>query len=182
MPGILTADLWPEVPPWPTKNYAELALERPEFQALDDYTLQIDGVTGKKRKFREFLDRVADAATALGAGGLGLTADHGFVGLMSENCMVCTFPLMQSYTRLKLVLGLSGHCLRPVQDRSSLQPHSIPGHAGRIQYTVETIGCTHALCQPTSTACCSGGSQGNRSTRKQDFHSGRTCCWADKFF
>ena len=101
MPGILTADLWPEVPSWPTKNYAELALERPEFQALDDYTLQIDGVTGKKRKFREFLDRVADAATALGAGGLGLTAEQGFVGLMSENCLVCSFVPMPNRIAFK---------------------------------------------------------------------------------
>ena len=101
MPGILTADLWPEVPSWPTKNYAELALERPEFQALDDYTLQIDGVTGKKRKFREFLGRVADAATALGAGGLGLTAEQGFVGLMSENCLVRSFVPMPNRIAFK---------------------------------------------------------------------------------
>ncbi|VDC07171.1 unnamed protein product [Peniophora sp. CBMAI 1063] len=120
MPGILTADLWPEVPLWPTKNYAELALERPEFQAWDNFTLQIDGVTGKKRKFREFLDLVADAATALGAGGLGLTAEQGFVGLMSENCM--DYPvIVYALFKIGVPFSLIPSLVTPAESRTLLK-------------------------------------------------------------
>lgn len=54
--------------------------------------MYIDAITGQQRTRYEFVDRMYDIATALGAdkskGGLGLGKDH-MVGILSDNCLVC---------------------------------------------------------------------------------------------
>lgn len=74
-------------------NLHKHVFQRPDQENWPDYTLYIDGATGKKRSFFQFKDRVFDAATALGTpqaqGGLGLSGDDGeIVGILSENCLV----------------------------------------------------------------------------------------------
>jgi hypothetical protein len=59
-----------------------------------DFTLLIDAKTGQRRRYSELIKRVEALATALGMpvseGGLGLGAgDDEFVGIFSENCLVC---------------------------------------------------------------------------------------------
>lgn len=92
----LITSVYEDIPPWTGQNYHDIALGGPTVSSTTDYTLQIDGITGKKRTLRQFLDRIADGATALaaprGIGGLGLKPSDGFVGIMSENCLVRRYP------------------------------------------------------------------------------------------
>ncbi|KAG2123809.1 hypothetical protein DEU56DRAFT_828795 [Suillus clintonianus] len=83
--------LYPDLPKVPESNAHHLIFNRPDQQEWPDYTLFVNVVTGKRRSFKEFVERVRDGATALGAdvaqGGLGLRPENGdLVGILSENC------------------------------------------------------------------------------------------------
>ncbi|TFK68984.1 acetyl-CoA synthetase-like protein [Pluteus cervinus] len=82
---------FPDPPPLPETNVHNIFFNRPEQAQWADFTLLIDAPTGKRRGYREFVERVRDAATALGApvaeGGLGLRGEDEIVGIMSENSM-----------------------------------------------------------------------------------------------
>lgn len=85
---------YPDIPPYAETNCHHILLDRPEQRNWPDYPLHIDAITGRKRTFREFLQRVKDAATVFGSevsrGGLGMKAeDREIVGILSENCLVC---------------------------------------------------------------------------------------------
>jgi hypothetical protein len=84
--------MYPPIPSLPPTNYHNLVFRMPEQQAFADHVIHIDAVTGKQRTRYEFIERVYDAATAIGAdrsfGGLGLGQDH-MVGILSDNCLVC---------------------------------------------------------------------------------------------
>ncbi|PFH48605.1 hypothetical protein AMATHDRAFT_49379 [Amanita thiersii Skay4041] len=119
--------MYPDVPPLPPGNVHNLCLRQPAQDDWPDYTVQIELKTGKTRSFREFVQRVDYAATALGAsvdkGGLGLSAENNdIIGIMSENCMdyatfvqaclaiATPFALISSYStrfELKHALELS---------------------------------------------------------------------------
>ena len=85
--------LYPWPPPVPDTN-VYYCMFGPESDApIKDYVLHIDALSGKKRMYHEFRERVRDAATALGApaseGGLGLNGEAGdIVGILSHNAMV----------------------------------------------------------------------------------------------
>lgn len=88
--------IYPDPPTPPEINVHEVLFRRPDQAGWTDYTIHIDSTTGRKRSSREFLERVYDGATALGAsvsqGGLGLRAEDGeMVGILSENCMVSSY-------------------------------------------------------------------------------------------
>ncbi|KAG0708431.1 hypothetical protein DFH29DRAFT_870960 [Suillus ampliporus] len=93
----------PDLPTVPEPNIHDFLFNRPEQQDWSDYTLYF---TGQRRSFREFVDRVRDGATALGAdvaqGGLGLRPENGeIVGILSENCpavITVPFALFSSYS------------------------------------------------------------------------------------
>lgn len=106
-------------------------LGREDQKAWPDFTFQIDGNSGRKRSFREFVSRVEDGATALGAptssSGLGLRAENAeMVGLIGPNTMVrvpiiwrgCAFEI-----QFDGELGLRLSRSQSTQDRS---PHRIP--------------------------------------------------------
>ncbi|KAG1735179.1 hypothetical protein EDB19DRAFT_1110705 [Suillus lakei] len=83
--------LFPDLPKVPESNIHHFIFDRPELQDWPDYTLFVNVATGQRCSFREFLERVRDGATALGAdvaqGGLGLRPENGeLVGILSENC------------------------------------------------------------------------------------------------
>ncbi|KAG1732676.1 uncharacterized protein EDB91DRAFT_1084706 [Suillus paluster] len=83
--------LYPDLPKVPESNAHHLLFNRPDQKEWPDYTLFINVATGQQRSFREFIERVRDGATALGAdvahGGLGLRPENGeLVGILSENC------------------------------------------------------------------------------------------------
>ncbi|KAI0059636.1 acetyl-CoA synthetase-like protein [Artomyces pyxidatus] len=91
--------LYPPIPEPPVVNCYDFVFDRPDVKSWPDYTLHIDGVTGEKRRFRDFCERVADCATALSApqalGGLGLHAggpSPEFVGILSNNSL--EFPVV----------------------------------------------------------------------------------------
>lgn len=114
-------------PPLPDVNAHYLLLKRPDQAEWNDYTFHVDPQTGRKRTYRQFLARIQDLATAMGApvaqGGLGMRTEDGeIVGIMSENCsdyialvhsclMITTpFALISSYStpfELKHALTLS---------------------------------------------------------------------------
>jgi hypothetical protein len=90
--------LFPDLPEVAESNVHHLILDRPEQQDWPDYTLFVNVATGQRRSFREFVERVRDGATALGAdvaqGGLGLRPENGeLVGILSENCPVRCIPI-----------------------------------------------------------------------------------------
>jgi hypothetical protein len=82
--------MYPPIPPPGDQNVHDFIFRRPDVAEWPDFTAQIDATTGKKRSFREFLERVYDGATALGAQEvLGLRAeDNEIVGILSDNCLV----------------------------------------------------------------------------------------------
>ena len=78
----------------PGVNIHHFLFHRPEQVDWKDYTLYIDGKTGRKISFRKFVNLVQLGATALGApvgkGGLGLHKENGeIVGIISPNSVVC---------------------------------------------------------------------------------------------
>ncbi|KAG2362829.1 hypothetical protein BDR07DRAFT_1484313 [Suillus spraguei] len=84
--------LFPDVPKVPESNVHHLVLNRPDQREWPNYTLFVNVTTGQRRSFKEFVERVRDGATALGAdvtqGGLGLRPENGdLVGILSENCL-----------------------------------------------------------------------------------------------
>lgn len=89
-------------------------LGREDQKGWSDFTLHIDGVSGRKRSYFQFLSRVEDGATALGApvssGGLGLQAEAGeMVGLLGPNNMVSLiaaliFPMLIQIKRITSAL------------------------------------------------------------------------------
>ncbi|KAG2123813.1 hypothetical protein DEU56DRAFT_43630 [Suillus clintonianus] len=84
--------LFPDLPKVPESNFHHFIFERPDQQEWPDYTLFVNVATGQRRSFREFIERVRDGATALGAdvtqGGLGFRPENGeLVGILSENCL-----------------------------------------------------------------------------------------------
>ncbi|THH20611.1 hypothetical protein EW146_g812 [Bondarzewia mesenterica] len=90
--AMYLGSLYHPVPDFSNVNYIDFMLNRPEVKEWPDYTVYVDAVTGEKRRFRELLERVEDAATALGVpveeGGMGLKGDgEEMVGILSENCM-----------------------------------------------------------------------------------------------
>ncbi|KAG0706265.1 hypothetical protein DFH29DRAFT_980527 [Suillus ampliporus] len=83
--------LFPDLPKVPESNVHNLLFNRPDQKKWPDYTLFVNAATGQRCSFREFVERVRDGATALGAdvanGGLGLRPENGeVVGILSENC------------------------------------------------------------------------------------------------
>ncbi|KAG1838190.1 hypothetical protein DFJ58DRAFT_615695, partial [Suillus subalutaceus] len=76
--------LFPDLPKVPESNVHHLLFNRPDQREWPGYT-------GERGSFREFVERVRDGATALGADvsqrGLGLRPESGdLVGILSENC------------------------------------------------------------------------------------------------
>ncbi|PBL03846.1 acetyl-CoA synthetase-like protein [Armillaria gallica] len=87
---MLVQSPFPEPPSLTDANAYNVLLNRPDQREWKDYTLHIDAVTGRKRSFYEFRERVQDAAAALGGpvteGCLGLSAEEDeMVGIISEN-------------------------------------------------------------------------------------------------
>lgn len=107
---------YPDVTPPPEINVHHAILRRPDQAEWPNYTLHIDAKTGKTRGFRDFIDRIQFAATALGAptaeGGLGLSTENGdIIGIISENCMVSETILGVPFaSSTKLLPGLHHFC------------------------------------------------------------------------
>ncbi|KAF8581026.1 acetyl-CoA synthetase-like protein [Ramaria rubella] len=82
--------LYPPVPPLPSTNYLNVLMNQPDMPEVPDHDIFIDAITGQKRTRSEYMDRLFDAATALGAppdkGGLGLTSKN-IIGILSDNCI-----------------------------------------------------------------------------------------------
>ncbi|KAI0313846.1 acetyl-CoA synthetase-like protein [Amylostereum chailletii] len=79
--------LYPPLPILPDTNYYDFLFSRPEVAQWPDYTVYMDGITGERWMYREFVRRVDNGAGAL-AGSLGIRMeDNGMVGVLSENCL-----------------------------------------------------------------------------------------------
>ncbi|KAF8523326.1 hypothetical protein BU17DRAFT_74985 [Hysterangium stoloniferum] len=97
--------LYPPLPHLPPTNFHNLLFCTPEQRAFPDYVMYIDAITGRERKRSEFVERLYDAATGLGAerskGGLGL-GNKDMVGILSDNCMV--WPLLSLISEYTIIL------------------------------------------------------------------------------
>ncbi|KAG2141977.1 hypothetical protein DEU56DRAFT_754928 [Suillus clintonianus] len=89
------------VPKVPESNVHHLLCKRPDQREWPDYTLFVNVAPGQRHWFGEFIERVHDGATALGAdvtdGGLGLHPENGdLVGMLSENCPIVISKLLDN--------------------------------------------------------------------------------------
>jgi hypothetical protein len=122
---------YPEPSALPEVNSHYLFFERPDQEQWPDYTLHIDVMTGQRRKYKEFVKRVEDLATTLGAptfqGGLGLKAEDGeIIGIVSDNCMVRSksdLNLRVQFPIILFALGLYHTCALVLEDHHSIHPH-----------------------------------------------------------
>jgi hypothetical protein len=78
----------PPIPNLPFPNAHHLFLNRREQAQWEDFVLHVDGITGKTRKWSEFLDRVKRAATAFANPDVFPREENEIVGILSENCIV----------------------------------------------------------------------------------------------
>jgi len=81
---------YPDVPPQPNVNAHYYFFNRPGQAEWPNYTVHIDVETGEEIMYDDFLERIRDLATGLGAsvdqGGLGIRAeDNEMIGIMGEN-------------------------------------------------------------------------------------------------
>jgi len=84
--------LYPPLLPIPPQNVHNVLFHRPVQDTWPDYPLHINGLTGATRSFRQFLEIVRDAATAMTSdvnlGGLGIRPQNDeLIGLLCENSM-----------------------------------------------------------------------------------------------
>ncbi|TFY69544.1 hypothetical protein EVJ58_g346 [Rhodofomes roseus] len=80
---------FPEVPPLPDQNVHDFIFNSGRTPETD-YVLHIDGLTGEKRTFSEFVERVRTAATALSQPrpeGPGVDGEREIVGILSHNSL-----------------------------------------------------------------------------------------------
>ena len=91
---------YPPLPVLPHTNYHNFLFRGSQQADIPEHVMHIDGITGQKRTRSEFVDRMYDGATALGAeknaGGLGFSS-RDMIGILSDNCLVsipcCHFSL-----------------------------------------------------------------------------------------
>ena len=84
---------YPDVPPQPTVNAHYFFFNRPDQANWPNFTAHIDVETGEEILYDDFLERIRDLATGLGAsvdqGGLGIRAENKeMIGIMGENSSV----------------------------------------------------------------------------------------------
>ena len=84
---------YPDVPPLPNVNAHHFFFNRPGQSNWPNFTVHIDVETGEEIMYNNFLERVRDLATGLGAsvdqGGLGIRAENKeMIGIMGENSSV----------------------------------------------------------------------------------------------
>ncbi|KAF8188280.1 hypothetical protein K438DRAFT_1907465 [Mycena galopus ATCC 62051] len=115
---------FPPLPPLPEVNVNHVMFGRPDQAEWPDYTIQIEEKTGRKRTYKEMINRIGLGATALGAkvsdGGLGLSGDGDeIIGLLGYNSLdyidivvsllrvTTPFALISTYsTRFELIHAL----------------------------------------------------------------------------
>ena len=93
---------YPDVPPQPNVNAHYIFFNRPGQADWPNFTVHIDVETGEEIMYDDFLERIRDLATGLGAsvneGGLGIRAeDNEMIGIMGENSSVSAEPLNLSF-------------------------------------------------------------------------------------
>ena len=84
---------YPDVPPQPNVNAHYFFFNRPDQTDWPNFTAHIDVETGEEVMYDDFLERIRDLATGLGAavdqGGLGIRAENKeTIGIMGENSSV----------------------------------------------------------------------------------------------
>ncbi|KAH8104506.1 hypothetical protein BXZ70DRAFT_904699 [Cristinia sonorae] len=142
--------LYPPVPSTPDVNFHELLFTSPLPVPIPEYTLHIDGLTGRSRTRNEFYEEVRDGATALATptqqGGLGLSSENGdVVAIYSTNsleymtlihaCLVIGVPftlLSAFYTPYELA-----HAVKTTKP-SRIFAH--PSLLGKVETAAKDIG------------------------------------------
>ena len=92
---------YPDVPPQPNVNAHYFFFNRPDQADWPNFTVHIDVETGEEVMYDDFLERIWDLTTGLGAsveqGGLGIRAeDKEMIGIMGENSSVRGFLFVSS--------------------------------------------------------------------------------------
>ena len=124
---------YPDVPPQPNINAHYFFFNRPEQADWPNFTVHVDVQTGEEVMYDDFLERIRDLATGLGAplskGGLGIRAeDKEMIGIMGENSSVSLiFPVYNTLILNSAYRNTSPWCML-VSDWPllSLQSHPFP--------------------------------------------------------
>ena len=113
---------YPDVPPQPSVNAHYFFFHRPDQAGWPNFTTHIDVETGEEIMYDDFLERIRDLATGLGApisqGGLGISAeDQEMIGIMGENSSVSRSLMLFGETNVLISAyeGIHhlGSCLYP---------------------------------------------------------------------
>lgn len=165
-PSMYLRSSFPPIPNVPTTNYLYTVF--PEGSSEDsktvDYTIHIDAVTGQRRSVKEFARDVFDAITVFGMdrsyGGLKLENQHR-VGILSDNCMVCSWTILHFQFVLTVTLPQGIY-----HDRSGFNRPCRP---------FRTL---IAFCNPMGTSVLSekGGRNTCSSTQSLLFKTMSSCC------
>ncbi|KAF8074103.1 hypothetical protein FPV67DRAFT_787638 [Lyophyllum atratum] len=116
---------YPEVPAYPECNVHHIFFNRPDQADWPDFTYLIDAKTGRKKSFRQFVQRVRVGATALGApisdGGLGIRGEDGeIVGIINQNS-VDYITLVHSLLAITTPFALISSYSTPFELKHALQ-------------------------------------------------------------
>ncbi|KZP23323.1 acetyl-CoA synthetase-like protein [Athelia psychrophila] len=107
--------MYPDIPAHPPVNIHHCLFNRPDQQGWKDHTFHIDGLTGERRTFRQFKQRVVDGATALSADvGVDLTGPNEIVGILGENCLDY-FTLIQALLYIATPFTMLSHFYTPFE-------------------------------------------------------------------
>ena len=101
---------YPDPPILPPDNAHNIFFKRPDQAQWPDHTVHINPITDERVMYREYLARIDELSTGLGApvseGGLGLRGEDGeIVGIMGENSSVSTSFLLGWGHRLSATLS-----------------------------------------------------------------------------
>jgi acyl-CoA synthetase (AMP-forming)/AMP-acid ligase II len=126
---------YPDVPPQPNVNAHHFFFHRPDQADWPNFTVHIDVETGEEIMYDDFLERIRDLATGLGAsvsqGGLGIRAENKeMIGILGENSSVsCTFSF---FVQLVCLFGLQEYitlvhaCIRLATPFAPISSFSTP--------------------------------------------------------
>lgn len=93
------SSLYPGVHELPSTNLFNICFNHPDAEAYKDYTMFIDGLSGRTTQYYELKHLIESTTSALAAstteGGLGLHRQTGhMVGILSQNSVVSFVPSM----------------------------------------------------------------------------------------
>ena len=125
---------YPDVPPQPNVNAHHFFFNRPSQTNWSNFVVHIDVETGEELMYYDFLERIRDLTTGIGApvdqGGLGIRSeDKEMIGIMGENSSVSLKNLsfcMLNSVGIQEYITLVHACIRLATPFAPISSYSTP--------------------------------------------------------